>query len=158
MNHHRNCNFIVLLNKLIDLDVYIMGKVHTTAEREKTGEPKMTSGSERGIDSTGNDLTLISVVKRKWPHKAQHCLLEALAAGGGGRKEGETRRGSVSTNVPIMDGSHGLPWHQYTRSAAWRGPARSPHSRVIIFIPAISQIEMDTYDKSVRASVGDRTF
>lgn len=38
-------------------------------------------------------MTLISVVKRKWPHKPQRCLLEALAAGGGGRKEGGDEEG-----------------------------------------------------------------
>lgn len=46
-------------------------------------------------------MTLISVVKRKWPHKPQRCLLEALAAGGGGRKEGETRRGPCLQMCPL---------------------------------------------------------
>ncbi len=96
---------------------------------------------------------LFLLLKESGPIKHSTVCLKLLQ-----QVEVEERRGSVSTNVPIMDGSPGLPWHQYTRSAAWRGPACSPHSRVIIFIPAISQIEMDTYDKSVRASVGDRTF
>lgn len=39
-------------------------------------------------DITGNNLTLISVVKRKRPHKPQRCSLRAFAAGGGGRKKG----------------------------------------------------------------------
>lgn len=43
-------------------------------------------------------------------------------------------------------------WHKRTLARSLQGRRAARPAAVIVFIPAVSQIEMDTYDKNVTAT------